>query len=98
MYDQAQKAMANTLNEQTAIQNIKERIQQLNDRQTKIILSIGDKLHDLLNKRVPQDETNKSGIEAPIGDFNQFLHNEFDKINRNTNRLEDIYNHLQSII
>jgi len=80
-------------------QNIKEQFQQLNDRQTKVIIAIADKLHDLVNKRQPpQSEQKISAGERQVDDFNSMLLSELDKMKVNANRLEDIYSHLQSII
>ena|SRR6185312_4320581 len=101
MYNQNQQQGAVSIDEPklSIAQNIKEQFQELNDRQAKTIIAIGDKLHDLLNKRLPPSEKKEIGIgERPIQDFNSMLLGELDKMRNNANRLEDIYSHLQSII
>lgn len=99
MYNnQQQGAVSIDQPKQSVAQNIKELFQELNDRQAKIITAIGDKLHDLVNKRQPPSESQVKGIERPIEDFNSMLLSELDKMRTNANRLEDIYSHLQSIV
>ena len=78
-------------------QSIKQDFETLNERQTRLIQSISEKLHDIINKRVPSAEE-ISKQDGSIADFHIEIGKEFQKMRYNTNRLEDILVHLQSII
>lgn len=96
MYNQLAQPAINSEPNITLVQSMKQEFQDLNDKQTKLILAIEDKMHDILNKRVPSPDSEKP--ENTISDFSTAMGVEFRKMRINTNRLDDIFSHLQSII
>jgi hypothetical protein len=69
----------------------------LNDLQEKIISCIEDKLHSIINKRVPQvDTTAKSSLDIS-NDFRNVIMLQLSNMRYNTNRLEQILDHLHEI-
>ena len=68
-------------------------------RQQKAIYEIEDKLHEVLNLRVPEKEEEKQlQKEASISDYHSFLIQQLNIISKNNARLEKIRQHLFKII
>jgi len=95
MYNQLAQTATSEI-KQTLATDIKANFQELNDRQYKAITAIEDKLHTILNKRVPQDTSSKP--ETNISDFSTEIGTYFQSMRFNTNRLDDILTHLNGII
>lgn len=97
MYDNAQ-VNAEVPKDKTLIQSVSDEFQDLNEQQEKIISAINEKLNVIIDKREPQvDSVNKS--DAPcIIDFRDSVRSKLTKLRANTNKLDQIYTHLQEIV
>jgi hypothetical protein len=77
--------------------SITDEFQELNDRQEKVISCIEDKLHSIIDKRVSQvDTTAKSSLDIS-NDFRNVIMLQLSNMRYNTNRLEQILDHLHEI-
>jgi hypothetical protein len=98
MYDNlASKTPSNTSDvKQSALVELTQRFQMANNDQIEIIYQIEDKLHNILNKRVPQDSPKS---EPTIGgDFISEADAQVSRINQCNSRLRGILEHLRQII
>jgi putative lipoic acid-binding regulatory protein len=85
--------------DEAVLKSFSNNIQEELSRQQKAIYEIEDKLHEVLNLRVPEKEEEKQlQKEASISDYHSFLIQQLNIISKNNARLEKIRQHLFKII
>jgi hypothetical protein len=97
MYDNAQ-VKADVPKDKTLIQYFSDEFQDLNEQQEKIISAIEEKLNVIIDKREPQVDTVNKGETPCIIDFRDSVRSKLTKLRANTNKLDQIYAHLQEIV
>jgi len=76
--------------------SIADEFEELNCRQEELISCIEDKLHNIIDKRVPKDDSKKE-VSNGQNDFRGIIASRLTRMKSNTNRLEQALNHLQEI-
>ena len=95
MYDGAIKSTAEG-DKQSLLPAFAGRFGNLNDEQSGLINNIEDKLHSIINKRVPENDAKSD--PPNIGDFVTAADLQLKRVELANRRLEGILNHLSQLI
>lgn len=92
-----QEALARvSAQEGTVLQNLESRFGNLNDVQAGLVNQIEDKLHLILNKRIPEEKS--SAKESAISDKNEELNRQCSRLEQSNENLNRILNHISEIV
>ncbi len=84
--------------EQRISEMLYNRLTNYNDAIDNMLGNIADKLHQFKNNRLPESKGSAQSPVKDIGDYTTRMNDQLDRLSNLSNRVQDIYNHLDQII
>jgi hypothetical protein len=94
---QADYGMAKSESQPAELPNVATRLQRQNAEYSELLYSIEDKLHSILNLRLPQNESQPPDAK-PLNDFCSTMQDELGNMSVLNSRLQQVLDHVKRII